>query len=85
MIIHIINFTAICDDDAGSYTVQIPANTTTFKYNFSIFDDNLFEINEVIHLYIQSHPLYEQVNHGNSNYSATINIENDDNREYFCM
>lgn len=65
--------------DGANYGVTIPANMTNFKYNFTIFDDDILEINETINLVIDS-ASHDQIRIINP-YEASVTIMDDEERK----
>ena len=68
------------DYDSGVHTISIPIDTTTFKYNVSINDDDLFETDEIFKLEIIESSLHEKISRG-EHYITTINITDNDKRK----
>ena len=74
-------YVATCDY-GSMYTVLIPAETTSFTYNFPITDDDLYEMDESFKLQIVPSTLHRQIKRRQP-YAATINIFDDEDRELF--
>ena len=74
-------YVAICDY-GSMYTVLIPANTTSFTYNFPITDDDLYEMDESFKLQIVPSTLHRQIKRITP-FAATITIMDDEDRELF--
>lgn len=62
------------------HIIPIPIGETTITYNFTIFDDDLFEIDETFKLDIIESSLHKKVNRKEPS-TATITIINNDERE----
>ena len=72
--------TGRCDYEPGPYNVPIPTGVTTFTYNFSILDDDVYEIDEEFTLEIHSSP-HGQVRINQRMDTTTITIKDDEERE----
>ena len=68
------------DYDSGVHIIPIPIGETIITYNFTIFDDDLFEFDETFKLDIIESSLHKKVNRKEP-YTATITIINNDERE----
>ena len=80
MILYLIIANLRCDyEDGTNFDVTIPVNVTTFKYSFTIFDDDVLEINETISLviYLASHDRIRIINP----YKALVTIMDDEERK----
>ena len=74
-------YVATCDY-GSMYTVLIPANTTSFTYNFTINDDDVYEMDESFKLQIVPSTLHRQIKRKQP-YATTITILDDEDRELF--
>ena len=77
----ILIYVATCDY-GSMYTVLIPAETTSFTYNFPITDDDLYEMDESFKLQIVPSTLHRQIKRRQP-YAATITILDDEDRKLF--
>ena len=62
------------------YTIPIPSDTITFTYTFAIYDDDLFEIDEMFKVEVIESSLHEHINREEP-YKARITIANNDGRK----
>ena len=73
---------ATCDYGSRVHTVPIPTNVTSFTYNITINDDDLYEIDETFKLQINETSLHTQIKRIHP-YVTTVTIVEDDERELF--
>ena len=72
-----------CDYEAREYYhVSIPVNVTTFKYNFTIFDDDVYEkLSEMVTVVIDFSS-HDQIIIDNP-YTASVIIKDDEERKLY--
>ena len=74
-------FIARCDYEGGQYntSIPIPVNVTTFKYNVTILDDDIYEITEKLTIVIDR-SWHNQIRIVNPN-TAVVTIQDDEERK----
>lgn len=72
------DFTGDIDYISGPYSITIPAGETQVKFNVSLIDDDISEVNKNFELVIMSRSLIADLIRGRSN-RLRVTIMDDDN------